>query len=195
MTTANRGAAGPRTRVFARTALAGFAGVLATCVAIAGPEKVNLPPADFRTTFTLIATRDMHLGGNAIADVYVNSVALQSGKGDKPLAPGSVIAMEVFGAKLDANNQPIFDAKGRLSKDQPRAVNVMEKRTGWGAEYSDKLRNGEWEYASFNLQGVKSANPTTGCFECHGTLRDLSMDFIYTRAELTEAAEKPAKTN
>ncbi|MFO1184182.1 MAG: cytochrome P460 family protein [Bauldia sp.] len=179
----------------ARTAIAGAAAVVATCVAIAGPEKVGTLPADFRTAFTLIATRDMHLGGNAIADVYVNSVALQSGKGDKPLAPGSVIAMEVFGAKLDANNQPIFDAKGRLAKDQPRAVNVMEKRAGWGAEYSDKLRNGEWEYASFNLQGVKSTNPTTGCFECHGSLRDLPMDFIYTRSELSEAAEKPAKTN
>jgi len=170
-----------------------------TCVgftAFAGPEKVASLPADLHSTFTLIATRDFHLGGNAIADVYVNQVALASGNGDAPLAGGSFIAMEVFTAKVDAGNQPIVDDKGRLIKDQLRAINVMEKRPGWGVEYSDKIRNGEWEYASFNPQGVKSTNSTQSCFECHGTLRDLPFDFLYTRTELTDAAQAKAnKTN
>ena len=25
----------------------------------------------------------------------------------------------------------------------------MEKRTGWGTEYADDIRNGEWEYQAF----------------------------------------------
>ncbi len=167
---------------------AAFGLLVFTCAATAGPEKVD-NPADYLSKFTKIATRDSHLGGNAIADVYVNAVALESGKAEADLASGAIVAMAVFSAKLDAANQPIFDPAGRMVKDQLRAVNVMEKRKGWGTEYPETLRNGEWEYASFNPQGVKSQNPTTGCFECHGTLNGLNMDFIYTRAELAEVAK------
>lgn len=167
-------------------------GLLAlTCVAAAGPEKVD-NPADYLTKFTKIATRDAHLGGNAVADVYANDIALRSGAGESDLASGAIIAMAVFSAKLNAS-EPALDADGRMIKDQLRAVNVMEKRAGWGADYPEALRNGEWEYAGFNPQGVKSTNPTTSCFECHGTLKGLPMDFIYTRGELAEAAARMKK--
>lgn len=171
---------------------AGLGLIALTCAALAGPEKVD-HPADYLSKFTKIATRDAHLGGNLVADVYANEIALRSGAGEADLASGAVIAMAVFSAKLDAKNEPALDAEGRMIKDQLRTINVMEKRTGWGAEYPEALRNGEWEYAGFNPQGVKSANPTTSCFECHGTLKGLPMDFIYTRAELAEAGAKAKK--
>jgi hypothetical protein len=44
---------------------------------------------------------------------------------------------------------------------------VMEKRTGWGAEYGDGLRNGEWEYARFGADGRRQNVDMTPCLECH----------------------------
>ena len=42
----------------------------------------------------------------------------------------------------------------------------MEKRKGWGAEYADKIRNGEWEYQAFTAgQGVNAER------EAHRLLR------------------------
>ena len=33
----------------------------------------------------------------------------------------------------------------------------MEKRKGWGTEYPDNIRNGEWEYQAFTP--AKAAEP------------------------------------
>jgi len=45
---------------------------------------------------------------------------------------------------------------------------VMEKRTGWGAEYPPERRNGEWEYQAFNADKSVNQNEDVGrCFACH----------------------------
>ena len=160
---------------------AGLTCLVAT--AFAGPEKIEYPK-DWEKTFTLATTRDMHRGGNTIVDIFVNPIGVQSGKGEGPLASGTVIVMKGHRAQLDANNQLVYDAKGRLIKaDASGAITVMEKRTGWGAEYG-ALRNGEWEYATFNAEGVRGTGSTQSCFECHGQLSEF--DYVFTRFEISE---------
>ena len=45
---------------------------------------------------------------------------------------------------------------------------VMEKRAGWGAEYPETLRNGEWEFAVFTPDGSRDKQTDTKvCMECH----------------------------
>jgi plastocyanin len=59
----------------------------------------------------------------------------------------------------------------------------MEKRSGWGAEYSPDMRNGEWEYQAFNAQG--QPNPKANikaCFTCH--LPHAKQDFVISLAKL-----------
>jgi signal transduction histidine kinase len=45
---------------------------------------------------------------------------------------------------------------------------VMEKRSGWGAEYPPEKRTGEWEFQAFNAdRTVNRAENLDRCFSCH----------------------------
>jgi hypothetical protein len=66
-------------------------------------------------------------------------------------------------------------------------VHVKEKRAGWGDEYPEKARNGEWEYRVFRAD--KTANPDTkydGCFGCHKSQE--SQDYLFTYDSLKAAS-------
>ena len=65
------------------------------------------------------------------------------------------------------------------------AYTVMEKRTGWGTEYADDIRNGEWEYAVFTADGrpnPKGNANNKACFTCH--LPHAKQDFVISLAKL-----------
>jgi hypothetical protein len=56
---------------------------------------------------------------------------------------------------------------------------VMEKRTGWGAEYADDMRNGEWEYQAFTAaKTVNDKANLKGCFTCHKPYD--KQDFVFS---------------
>ena len=61
-----------------------------------------------------------------------------------------MLTLVQYKAQLDAAGNPAKDANGRFLKGDLVAYTVMEKRDGWGTEYKDDIRNGEWEYQSFN---------------------------------------------
>ena len=69
-----------------------------------------------------------------------------------------------------------------------RDGSTMEKRTGWGAEYPDEKRNGEWEYQVFTPdRKVNEKANLNSCFECHKP--HASTDFLFT-ADKIKAASK-----
>jgi hypothetical protein len=71
-----------------------------------------------------------------------------------------VITSVRYAAQLDALDNPAKDANGRFIKtDKIVSYTVKEKRAGWGAEYPEEARNGEWEYRVFRAD--KTANPDT----------------------------------
>ncbi len=93
--------------------------------------------------------------------------------------------MEIYKAKLDSDKQPISDDNGHFIVDALVAVVVMEKRKGWGTEYPDEIRNGEWEYAKFNPQGSKPVNATSvKCLECHKPM--VEKDYVFSYDALLE---------
>jgi hypothetical protein len=52
-----------------------------------------------------------------------------------------------------------------------------------GAEYSDALRNGEWEYATFEANGtLRTSSNLKACFECHKP--KASDDFVFSLPQL-----------
>ena len=66
-------------------------------------------------------------------------------------------------------------------------VVVMEKRTGWGTEYPEALRNGDWEYARFSADGTLTTTANyKACFECHKPKS--SQDFVFSLPQLLKAA-------
>jgi hypothetical protein len=49
----------------------------------------------------------------------------------------------------------VKDPNGRLVRGLLDRIVVIEKRTGWGIEYPEDLRNGAWEYARFLPYGKR----------------------------------------
>lgn len=150
----------------------------------AGPDKINFP-ADYKTAFVLYTMVDRH-DNKTVRDLYASRETIQRAKAGQLLPSGTVLVMEVYKAKTDDKGEPVRDAKGFLSKDGLSAIMVMEKRTGWGTEYRDDLRNGEWEYARFTGAG-KPGEPadTTPCLQCHKPKS--GQDFVFSLPQLTLA--------
>jgi len=83
---------------------------------------------------------------------------------------GSILVMEVWGALLDANTNPVLDANGRFQKDPAKTptVFVMRKEKNFGVDYGPN-RNGEWEYVAYHPDGTYSTLPQNSfsCAVCH----------------------------
>jgi Cytochrome P460 len=121
-------------------------------------------------------------------ELYTSAEALAAAKKGEPLPSGTVITLVQYAAKLDGQGNPEKDANGRFIKTNVVGFTVMEKRAGWGTEYPDNVRNGEWEYQAFK----PDMTPNTGanlpaCFNCHKPL-DAKQDFVFSYDKMRAAA-------
>lgn len=149
----------------------------------AGPEKVAFP-SGYKSQL-LYATVDRE-DNKQVRDIYVTADAAKAARARQPLPSGSVITMEVYRAKVDEKGAPVKGPNGRFIKGDLFGIFVMEKRTGWGSEYPEDLRNGEWEYARFTPEGKPHQPPDTKpCLECHKPYG--GQDFVITFPELIKA--------
>ena len=158
------------------TAVVG-AGVIALGSQVrAGGDKVVFPEGfDKGVMFTTVDRAD----NKQYREVFTSQAALDAAKKGQPLPDGTVITLVQYKAKLDAQGNPEKDANGRFIKTDILGYTVMEKRKGWGAEYDEKIRNGEWEYQAFTAAKAVNANAKlTACFECHKPLPS-GQDFVY----------------
>ena len=66
----------------------------------------------------------------------------------------------------------------------------MEKRTGWGTEYPDDIRNGDWEYQAFTAdKKVNDKAVLANCFKCHKPLD--KQDFVFSYDKLKAEFGRP----
>ncbi|MEQ9501618.1 MAG: cytochrome P460 family protein [Deltaproteobacteria bacterium] len=149
------------------------------------PTKVTYP-ADYESTFTFTTTVDK-ASNNQVRDVYANDAAIGSAASEV-LARGSVLVMEVYGAQLDMDGNPVLDENGRYTRGELAVVAVSEKLEGNG-QYRPDSRNGEWEYAFFSPSG-EGLNPDADCFGCHLENTGTATDFIFTRDALSNPGTK-----
>jgi hypothetical protein len=99
--------------------------------------------------------------GNIKEDIFTGREAIEAAKRGKPLPSGTVITL------VDYRDGKLF-----------RYV-VMEKRSGWGSQYPESKRNGEWEYQAFNAdKSVNRAETLDRCFSCHKS--QAANDFVFT---------------
>ena len=115
-------------------------------------------------------------------DLYINPEALKLARDGEPLPHGTVLTIVVFKAKLDEKGSPLTDKKGRFIKGELDHINVMGKGQGWGAEYPEPIRNGEWEYATFQENGTQVKRNYTPCFNCHKPMANTDFVFSYYNA-------------
>ena len=148
----------------------------------AGPDKVAFPSG--YKNHVLYATVDRP-DNKTVRDLYASPEAARAARPGQPLPDGTVLTIEVYKAKVDEKGEPVKDANTRLVRT-PELVGVfvMEKRRGWGAEYPETLRNGEWEYARFTATGEPAPNfNARPCFECHKPMSQ--QDFVFSLPKLT----------
>lgn len=142
-----------------RTAAIGVAMALMLSVAwraLAGRELVTFPENYADGVHYATVQR-----GNIREELFTSRAAIDAVKKGQPIPSGTVITMEDF-------------RDGKLFR-----YIVMEKRTGWGAEYPPEKRNGEWEFQAFNAdKSVNGSENLDRCFACHkGQAHN---DFVFT---------------
>src|SRR5207237_6658044 len=143
----------------------------------AGGDKIAFPE-DFAKGVAYMSID--RTGGKAISEYYTSREAIEAAKKGMPLPDGTVITAVNFAAQLDAQGNPVKDANGRFIKTSTiRGYRVMAKRAGWGSEYPEVKRNGEWEYQVFNAD--KTPDPKAdlnACFNCHKP--QTSTDYVFS---------------
>ena len=117
----------------------------------------------------------------------VERLDLRHGIGGEELAPKAPFTYEDEDTGGTTPKVKVKDANGRFIKTNIVAYNVMEKRAGWGTEYPDDIRNGEWEYQAFRPDKTPNTNANlTSCYTCHKPL-GLKQDFVFTYERLKAA--------
>jgi Cytochrome P460 len=157
--------------------VAALAAVSLTVAVRAGGDKVVFPENYAKgVLYTTVDRPD----NKQYRELYTSKAAIDAVKAGQPIPDGTVITMVNYKAKLNAAGEPEKDANGRFIKtDELAGIAVMEKRAGWGAEYPDDVRNGEWEYQAFKAdKTVNDKANLRGCFTCHKPLD--KQDFVFS---------------
>jgi hypothetical protein len=168
------------------TATVAIVAALATAASVrAGNDKVAFPN-DYAKG--VVYKSEDRPDSKQVRELFIIREAVEAVRRGAPLPSGTVITSVRYAAQLDAQGNPSKDANGRFIKtDQILGYTVKEKRTGWGAEYPEETRNGEWEYRVFRAD--KTANPDTkydACFGCHKSQE--SQDYLFTFDSLKAAS-------
>jgi hypothetical protein len=122
-----------------------------------------------------------------VHELYAMPEAIEAARNGQPMPNGTVFTVVRNSAQLDAQGKPVKGADGRFVKGEVLGFNAMEKRTGWGSEYPETLRHGEWEYRTFTADKKPNENvKLTACFECHKPLA--SQDFVHAYDKLKVSA-------
>jgi len=133
-------------------------------------------PEGYKSSFRLYQTLN-RTDINQVRYLYANPVAWQAAREGKPLPAGSVLLLEAHAAKLDAEKKPVTGPDGFFVSDRLVVYSLMASGEGWGKDFPDMLRNGDWNYAQFNPdlkpRGINQAE----CLACHKPLDQVSYTF------------------
>jgi plastocyanin len=130
-----------------------------------GPNKVAFP-AEW-SKWTLYATVDRP-DVKQYREFYTTPDVIAAARAGQPIPDGAVVALAAYAAQLDAQGVPLKDANGRYMKGNLAAVNVQQKKKGYGEDVPAAIRNGDWQYQSFSPAGVPNDKANlTACYQCH----------------------------
>ncbi len=173
-----------KSKITNSVAVAMIAGLTLTgSIGIAGGDRVSFPESDaLGVSYGSLDRAD----NKQYREFFASRSVIAAIKSGGPAPNGAVITMMTFKAKLDPLGNPEKDVNGRFIKDSLVGYFVMEKRSGWGSEYPDALRNGEWEYQAFtSAKAVNAAAKLENCFTCHKPQE--KADFMFTQGFMKSA--------
>jgi hypothetical protein len=119
-----------------------------------------------------------------IRDIYINGAAQAVAAGE-PLPPGSVLVMEIYGAKVDDAGEAVLGESGEMERAGLSKVFVMGKGPGWQGGAPE---NGEWVYAAYNADGLPDDTAVYAtCRSCH--VPQQGDDFVFRLGEYIAARD------
>jgi cytochrome c553 len=139
--------------------------------------RTNLAfPEGYKDTFTKYHTINFP-ATRQVRYYLANKAAVDAAKAGKPLPDGSYLLAEVYAAKLDADQKPVMGSDGFYVADKPLFFTAMATGPGWGKDFPEMLRNGNWNYAIFTLDKKHRAINQAECLGCHKPLDNVSYTF------------------
>jgi plastocyanin len=154
-------------------------------------------PTGFQDDFKLMYIYD-RVDNRQVRIVCGNDVAASVKQGE-PFPYGSIMVMETWRAKLDAEGKVMKDPDGHFIRESLSGIFVMRKEEGFGEAYQD-LRTGEWEYVAFRPDRSYLSPPqnTANCAACHlGSNEEkdwvFRADVLFFDPDLYAAAPAPAE--
>lgn len=145
----------------------------------AGPEQVALP-RDYANSFVHYKTLDKRdQEPDVVRLIYVDPQAAAATQPGAPLPEGTRLVMVDHFAALN-DGRTMLDRDGRMvATDKVKQILVAEKRAGFGVEYDEALRTGDWEFAVFLSDGSRKPGVNFDrCRECH--LQAERFDFTFS---------------
>ncbi len=173
-------------RNFAITTIVVIAGLAAAASVRADGDKILFPAEYAKGVVYMTLDRPEN---KQVREYFTSQETVDAAKKGAPLPNRTVITVVQYAAQLDTQGNPTKDTNGRFTKTSNiLGYTVMEKRTGWGAEYPEAKRNGEWEYQAFRADKMPNPNANLdGCFNCHKP--QAANDYVYSYDKLKVAAK------
>lgn len=151
---------------------------VAISAAMADDERISFP-ANYSTKFHNYLSLDRVQNDDQVIRLFANEIALTAAKEGRELPNGSVIVGEVYKAKKDKDGKVVESSLGRRIRDKLAAIAVMQKGEGWGAAFSEDLRNGDWDFAIFSPDGKQLNKDLNACRSCHAPLKETQHLFSF----------------
>jgi hypothetical protein len=153
-----------KSRTIISASLALCAAFASTGAAYAEPNKVTFPEDLEALELYTTVTR-----GNIFENVYTSREALDAIQQGEDLPNGTQVVLEIF---RDEELWRLF---------------VMEKGEGWGEEYDEASRTGDWQFQWYWPDGtINMEENTARCRSCHMSREDRSYMFTYNDARRAE---------
>lgn len=142
-------------------------------------------PEGYKDSFVMYHTIDFP-ATKQVRYYYANRVAVAAAKAGKALPDGSVLFAEVHAARVDAEQKPVTGADGHFVPEKLLFYTAMARGAGWGRDIPEILRNEDWNYAVFTLDGKHRPGVNQAeCLACHKPLDKAS--YTFTLKQLAEA--------
>jgi cytochrome c553 len=116
---------------------------------------------------------------------FANKAAVQAAREGKPMPEGAMIFVEVYSTKLDADKKPVTGSDGFFVPEKLLLYTAMASGPGWGRDFPDMLRNGDWNYALFTTEKQQRPANQAECLGCHKPLDSTS--YLFTLKQLAAA--------